>query len=708
MSDAAELARRIAEVHAEVRAVSRASQISRSTLNVEGTTTLIPDALAAGAETAVAVEDLQSDLDDTRADIEDGSGELADQIRDELDDLTQIPAAPTGLVIVSNVGTWREDRSAGAIVTLAWDEVVEDIEGTPLQVSGYDVSSDVDATSAIDGQTDTEEFTAEVWTPGKERAVRVRARVGFTVGDWSDPIMVSPAFPDVLNVTPSSPVLTPGMGGVAFRWDGLTSAGTTMPLGIARVVVDAGPSAAGPWSALGAPLSAAGGGTISAPAGQLVAVRFRAFDTLGRPAGTSAVATATAEGVSLGDIPGLEGELDDIRFTADGKNRIYVSTGEPVGDGKNLCPDPSFEGAITAWSFSGSTTGAPSTEWAHVGSRSMKVTSGSTSPSSGDIRFGSLTSFPPGIGPGSTVTVSAFLNTPAAHAGLNTTASSRQRRMLAFIGMPGGGVTQTFGPQAPNVAGVHRVSHTFTIPSTATGLVIAVGCAGSASDAAFVSYVDAVQVELGATLTPFTQRFIQGDLWLQLDTAGASVSAVKVWSGTAWAPQVLLADSIVAAGSITGALIKAGELQVAHVSPSFGDDLPITANGSIVLALGNAANASAEAELANDRVTGVATTVTYAQEQAAAAAANAAQAITAAENLGRYYRFSESDLRIGRPGQSAELSIAETGIAFLQNDVPVSLWDGGQMIVSRFVGEEVVLANHKIETRGARTIVRSM
>jgi ribosome-associated protein YbcJ (S4-like RNA binding protein) len=40
--------------------------------------------------------------------------------------------------------------------------------------------------------------------------------------------------------------------------------------------------------------------------------------------------------------------------------------------------------------------------------------------------------------------------------------------------------------------------------------------------------------------------------------------------------------------------------------------------------------------------------------------------------------------------------------------VPVSLWDGGQMIVKSFVGEEVVLANHKIETRGARTIVRSM
>lgn len=196
---------------------------------------------------------------------------------------------------------------------------------------------------------------------------------------------------------------------------------------------------------------------------------------------------------------------------------------------RNLCVDPSFEGANDVWSFSGSATGAHSSSWAAAGLRSMRVVAGSTNSAAGDIRTGSLTSFPPGIFAGGQFTISAYINTPASHVALNETSASRQRRILVFIGTPGGGVTQAFGPQAPNTPGTHRVSHTLTIPSNATGVIIAIGCAGSTTDLDFVTYVDAVQVEAGASMTDYVDgsREPAGELqrtrWLGPVNASQSV-----------------------------------------------------------------------------------------------------------------------------------------------------------------------------------------
>ncbi|MGN7978104.1 hypothetical protein ACTJJ4_11050 [Microbacterium sp. 22195] len=196
---------------------------------------------------------------------------------------------------------------------------------------------------------------------------------------------------------------------------------------------------------------------------------------------------------------------------------------------RNSCPDPSFEAGNVTWSFSGSASGVHSTDWAQTGARSMKVTAGSTNRVAGDIRYGSLTAFPAGMAPGGTYTVSAYIYTPAAHIQLDTSLASRQRRMLVFIGGPGALVTQVFGPQAPNEPGVHRVSRTFTIPADATGVIVSVGCAGSASEPNFVTYVDAVQQETGAALSEYIDGDTNpdGDLertrWIGTANASASV-----------------------------------------------------------------------------------------------------------------------------------------------------------------------------------------
>lgn len=166
----------------------------------------------------------------------------------------------------------------------------------------------------------------------------------------------------------------------------------------------------------------------------------------------------------------------------------------------NLCINPSFETGTTSWTF-GSSTGAVSTEWSKFGSQSLKVTASTSSSTSGDVRFGTLTTLS-GMVPGGTYTASTYINLPAAHLGVNTGGTSRQRRMLIFFQTPGG-ITSTFGPQTANTVGEHRLSHTFTVPADATGIQVAVGCAGSGSDPGFVTYVDGVQIQTGSVLSAY-------------------------------------------------------------------------------------------------------------------------------------------------------------------------------------------------------------
>lgn len=97
-----------------------------------------------------------------------------------------------------------------------------------------------------------------------------------------------------------------------------------------------------------------------------------------------------------------------------------------------------------------------------------------------------------------------------------------------------------------------------------------------------------------------------------------------------------------------------------------------------------------------------------AAEQAAIAQAIAEGAGNDIDGMGTYYRFTEDGALIGREGSRYVLSLQNDGIEFLENNQVVSLWDAGRMIVKSFIGDEVILANHKMEARGDRTIMRSL
>lgn len=218
------------------------------------------------------------------------------------------PKAPVGLNVLSSQAQFQPNGTVVATATLGWTAVTQTTDGDPLVVEVYEVTLAGVGTLQVDGGV--AQLVVQV-VPGvaSEATVRAISTLGVP-GLQSAPLTIPPVLPPVIAAAPSSPVLTPGMGGVGYRWNGQTSTGGAMPSGFGQVLVDTASSSSGPWASRAASLSSAGGSSVAASAGTTVYVRFRAVDVLGRAMGTSATQSATALGILIGDIsPDLTAEI---------------------------------------------------------------------------------------------------------------------------------------------------------------------------------------------------------------------------------------------------------------------------------------------------------------------------------------------------------------------------------------------------------------
>lgn len=157
----------------------------------------------------------------------------------------------------------------------------------------------------------------------------------------------------------------------------------------------------------------------------------------------------------------------------------------------NLIPNPSFEVNTSGWTSSVATI-SHSTEWSSTGSASMKVVNtGATN--AGDMRIAgvSVSIIPYGIAPGDTITVSATVHVPAAPTGN----LGRRPGVLYWYSTDNSSWVEQFGPKAPATAGTHRISHTFTLPSNATGMLIGFGVASTTASQTF--YYDDIMITKG-------------------------------------------------------------------------------------------------------------------------------------------------------------------------------------------------------------------
>lgn len=187
----------------------------------------------------------------------------------------------------------------------------------------------------------------------------------------------------------------------------------------------------------------------------------------------------------------------------------------------NLIPNPSAEVDVSGWTAS-STTVTRSTAWSSSGSASFAITNTGNA-NTGDMRIAGAgaAQMPAGFTPGKTYTVSATINKTAADTGN----FSRTRRILIFISTNGSNFTENFGPQVPNVTGPQRISHTFTIPANATGMLIGIGAASQTTGQ--LTYADSIMAEESNTLGSYFDGgpSFPGSSWV--GTANASFS---VWN----------------------------------------------------------------------------------------------------------------------------------------------------------------------------------
>jgi len=250
---------------------------------------------------------------------------------------------------------------------------------------------------------------------------------------------------------------------------------------------------------------------------------------------------------------------------------------------------------------------------------------------------------------------------------------------IGATGVPASLYTTGGSVTPPNIAGEYTLTKTFTLTSALTDTVHLRGA--TLADNGGVWW-DNFMIVRGEYSGPFVQAFRNGDIWWVTDASGDSIIGVQMWNGAEWVPYQLVADTIIAAESITAPLIKAGSINVNHVEPAFGDALDISANSSVTIIVGRQDDI-------DDSVTDLDARL---------------------DNHQTYYGFLDDGLRIGDPDTTAELRLKPDRIQMTQSGAVVSEWVGGVFIADEVrLQKSAVIGNHQwLEYGAGRTIVRPL
>lgn len=238
----------------------------------------------------------------------------------------------------------------------------------------------------------------------------------------------------------------------------------------------------------------------------------------------------------------------------------------------------------------------------------------------------------------------------------------------------------------------------------------------------------------------------EGDIWQVWSSLGAGGKLLETWRWTAdgwvrgqldesYLPLVNIGEGTY--GKLTGVrldaesiwaeeawldVMRGGVVETSMLTSGFGQNLDISANGAITLIAGQVSDQAAELSTQRSEIDGVTDQVSSLGGQvgevrssasAAAVAAAAAQAAAReaqdkADGLAAYVRITSEGLEVGSPGAATAVKITPSNMTFNVNGVPGAYLDAGQFIAPRFVGEEVDLANVKIQKQGTRTVVKAI
>ncbi|MEV4806750.1 fibronectin type III domain-containing protein [Nonomuraea sp. NPDC049421] len=155
------------------------------------------------------------------------------------EDSDREPAAPTGL-LVSPSAYLDEEGYAHGQITVSWQPVTTDVNGTSLTVDGYELIGITPPSTGAARVLARTSDTSVTYSPLEPKS-RWQFGVVAITGSARSQITASAEFviPDdeTPPPEPSTPVVDSRLGIFRIAWDGLTSAGTGMPADFARVLV---------------------------------------------------------------------------------------------------------------------------------------------------------------------------------------------------------------------------------------------------------------------------------------------------------------------------------------------------------------------------------------------------------------------------------------------------------------------------------------
>lgn len=581
------------------------------------------------------------------------------------------PKAPENLDATS-VGNWSPNGvTPYSDVTLTWDDVTENTDGTPTIPQYYDVWAHL--TSAGDGAYQmyarvTENEATMRFDAGTQWTFKVQTRNETRTSVFSDEFDYLTIGPTDPLPAPDTPILSSNKGVLIVGWNGQLDSDVPPPQ-FRYVYAEVAEAGTGIFTQMGGvflldsrEIYISGLVVNDAYDVQLIAV-----DGAGIASAPSSIATTTIMGVDLGD---LDESVGDAIDAANEAALAAASSG-------NLLLAPSFEaGWDIYWTL-----------------ETPDVTHVTTTPRTEDyaIRIASDTSayaaltynVPIPVDEGQEYLFILWLRpdgaSPVADSGIE---------MGILYGDDLGSIT-TYVPLADNDPGIvdyTQIAGIFVTPANTKWILPRVWSRDVTGTNAYLVddlalyvrtpnglIVDGAITTIKLSAEAVTADKIAADSITALHIQAAAVTAGKIAAGAVTANEI-------AANTITAANIAAGSITALELSAEVGQDLDISSNNSVNIIAGQISTVTDDLNTTSDSLATMQT----------------------------YYQFGPSGATISSPSSPYSLHLANDRIEILEVGVPVSYWNSGTMYVRSMVGEEIILGNHKIQKRSDGTVVREL
>ena len=571
--------------------------------------------------------------------------------------------APPGSLTVGSDGAFAGSGSAKADLTVSWDPVAATSSGDQVTVTDYEVFVRADGADTPISQGKTSgatSYTVQGADANTIVAVSVRAiNSAGAAGPLSDELEVVSGVPDVVLEQPSAPTLSSDTkGDVSIGWDGFILGDTPSP-DFAFVRAEISADGVSGWSPAGSQLSAAGTTIVQDVGAGTWYFQLVPVDNLGRSGAPSDVASQLVAPV-----------VADTRVPKAPTDLAVTSAGLWSGSEPTANITASWT-AVTEATDSSAMDMIAYELWGKVSSDTEFALLTSVGGAATSVTYND-------IGP-----LGSDWDFELRATGSNVVQSDFSDEATATIAVPGLALDPPTAPDLDTYRGLLLVSWDGNLVDSSDNAYTA---------PAYLANVDIwVSVDAGTTYT--RMGFLQAGTRTQsvsglgvgadvlvtlvaVDRVGnatdPSASAEVVITGIDGAD--LLADTVNA-----NALI-AGTLNVDKVSPSFGNDLDLTANDAVTILAGSVATA---------------------QDTADGTAADLADMQTR-------YSFTSTAAVISQPGSAFSVSISNTELDFLEAGVARAYLNAGVFYAPKLSSTEIALTHHLIEDdpAGAGTIVK--